>query len=64
MTIREIDRQYEHWTIYPPPSIAIARLGASFGIPVPERKSKEPFTPTSIEELEAFAASFGVTDGK
>lgn len=60
MTLREIDRQYAHWAIYPPPVYQLLRIGAALGLPVPERPDAEPARPSSEDELRALAMQFGV----
>ena len=62
MTVREIDRQFEHWAREPSPARALIRLGARFGVAPPEPEGQhESFEPSSLEELRAMAASLGVT---
>jgi hypothetical protein len=63
MTIREIDRQYKHWAIFPPVSLALARIGQVLGLSAPGAPAAEAFEPTSIDELRAVAASLGVASG-
>ena len=63
MTLREIDRQYKHWAVYPAPSIALVRIGIALGLPPPEVPEAAQAAPSSEAELRAFAASLGVTGG-
>lgn len=63
MTLREIDRQYQHWAVFPPPSIALSRIGQTLGLPAPTRRDVPAQAVTSHDELRAIAASMGVTSG-
>ena len=63
MTLAEIDRQYAHWAIFPPPVIQLHRIGAALGISLPERADSAPIRPSSEDELAAVAAQFGVLRG-
>ena len=60
MTLREIDRQFEHWAIYPPPAFALLRIGCALGLPAPERPSSAPDRQLTETELLAIARQFGV----
>lgn len=62
MSVREINRQFEHWEGMPPPSLALARIGVRLGLPFPEAGGHaETFEgPSSLEELRAMGASLGI----
>lgn len=59
MTLREIDRQFKHWAISPPPSLQLLRIGAAVGVPVPERADAGPMRTSTEDELRAMAMQFG-----
>jgi hypothetical protein len=63
MTLREIDRQYRHWSTHPPASVLLGLLASRFGAwepPSPGGGGGEAFAPSTEEEMRAVAASFGV----
>lgn len=60
MSLREINRQLEHWRAYPPPVLQLLRIGISLGVPAPEPSSSLPVRPSSEDELIAMARQFGV----
>lgn len=64
MTLREIDRQNKHWASFPPPSLALARIGWALGIEPPKFETAGTTPVTSEEELRSIAASLGVTSGR
>ena len=64
MTLREIDRQNKHWASFPPPSLALARIGWALGIEPPTFQPDAGAGVTSEAELRNLAASLGVTSGR
>jgi hypothetical protein len=64
MTLREIDRQNKHWASFPPPALALARIGWALGIEPPRLQVDDAGPVTSEAELRALAASLGVTGGR